>query len=40
MLKVYGGTKEKSFYERVQLVNRATEKQAPLILHVVKGLMG
>ncbi len=54
LLKVYGGIKEKSFYERVrtferkltsreelaELIKRATEKQAQMILQIVKGVMG
>ena len=53
-LEVYGGIKEKSFYERVrtferklttreeliELVNRANDKQAQILLQVAKGLMG
>ncbi len=54
LLKVYGGIKEKSFFERVrtferkltareeltELVNRATQKQAQMLLQVAKGLLG
>lgn len=53
-LKIYGGIKEKRFYERVrgferkltaheelnELLKRATDKQAQILLQVAKGLLG
>lgn len=44
LLKVYGGIKEKSYRKRVRtfewkLTERATEKQAQMLLQVAKGLM-